>query len=147
MLSGFVRKSDCGCIQHFTGIEEHYIQQDIALRTIPTLLHQHYQTIWFVPQDLHTIDLEPYQHGGTNITGLRMVDPQSEIVQRTVKRWADLELKKGRNLNISPDKLTVSTAICVCSSSQYAITSTAICVCSSLQYAITSTDICVCSSL
>jgi hypothetical protein len=67
-----------------------------------------------VSQDLHTIDLEPYQHGGTNITGLRMVDPQSEVVQMTVKRWADLELKKGRNLSISPDKITVSNAICVC---------------------------------
>ena len=67
-----------------------------------------------MPQDLHTIDLEPYQHGGTNITGLRMVDPQSMIVQMTVKRWADLELKKGRNLSISPDKITVSNAVCVC---------------------------------
>ena len=80
-----------------------------------------------MPQDLHTIDLEPYQHGGTNITGLRMVDPQSMIVQMTVKRWADLELKKGRNLSISPDKITVSNAVCVC-----------VCVSSSLQYAIIS---------
>jgi hypothetical protein len=76
-----------------------------------------------VPQDLHTIDLEPYQHGGTNITGLRMVDPQSAFVQMTVKRWADLELRRGRNLSITSDKLTVSTDICVWSSLQYAITS------------------------
>ena len=67
-----------------------------------------------MPQDLHTIDLEPYQYGGTNITGLRMVDPKNDIVQKAVKGWEYLEHKKDRNLSISADKITVSKAMCVC---------------------------------
>ncbi|KAJ4452356.1 hypothetical protein ANN_03889, partial [Periplaneta americana] len=61
--------------------------------------------------DLHTIDLEPYQHGGTNITGLRMVDPDSEIVQMAVKHWGDLESRRGRSLGITPHDITVSMAL------------------------------------
>jgi hypothetical protein len=38
-----------------------------------------------------------------------MVDPESRIVQMAVKRWADLELRKGKNLSISPQTLTVCT--------------------------------------
>jgi hypothetical protein len=38
-----------------------------------------------------------------------MVDPESRIVQMAVKRWADLELRKGKNLSISPQTLTVRT--------------------------------------
>lgn len=30
---------------------------------------------------MHTIDLEPYQHSGTNITGIRIVDPASELMK------------------------------------------------------------------
>jgi len=67
-----------------------------------------------VSQDLHTIDLEPYQHGGTSIIGLRMVDPNNEIVKKTVKCWEDLELKNDSYLSISPDKITVSKTMCIC---------------------------------
>lgn len=61
----------------------------------------------FVPQDLHTINLEPYQYGGTNITGVRMVDPNSKIVQSAVKNWGYLEARKGRNIGISSENITV----------------------------------------
>lgn len=98
---------------------ERNILLDCSIQTLPEVLKQAQQVGLMTDEqnyiittlDLHTIDLEPYQYGGTNITGLRMVDPQSEIVQMTVKRWSDLELKKGRNLSISPDKITVNMAL------------------------------------
>lgn len=35
--------------------------------------------------DFQTIDLEPYQHGDTNITGIRLVSPEAENVQEVAK--------------------------------------------------------------
>lgn len=35
--------------------------------------------------DFQTIDLEPYQHGDTNITGIRLVSPEAENVQKVAK--------------------------------------------------------------
>lgn len=32
--------------------------------------------------DAHTIDLEPFQYAGTNITAVRLVDPENEILQK-----------------------------------------------------------------
>lgn len=31
--------------------------------------------------DFHTLDLEPYKYGGTNITGIRLVNPENSILQ------------------------------------------------------------------
>lgn len=47
--------------------------------------------------DAHTIDLEPYQHGGANITTLRMVDATSESLTayaEYMKKAAEEEKKK-----------------------------------------------------
>ncbi len=30
---------------------------------------------------MHTVDLEPYQHSGTNITGIRIVNPESPFME------------------------------------------------------------------
>ncbi|XP_065364319.1 glutamate receptor ionotropic, kainate 2 isoform X1 [Calliphora vicina] len=35
--------------------------------------------------DFQTMDLEPYQHGDTNITGIRLVSPEAENVQEVAK--------------------------------------------------------------
>ncbi|XP_023035438.1 glutamate receptor ionotropic, kainate 2 isoform X3 [Drosophila willistoni] len=35
--------------------------------------------------DWHTMDVEPYQHAGTNITALRLVSPEDELVQEVAK--------------------------------------------------------------
>lgn len=34
-------------------------------------------------QDLHTLDLEPYQYSGVNFTGVRLVDVESPDAQKT----------------------------------------------------------------
>lgn len=35
--------------------------------------------------DLQTIDLEPYQHSDANITGIRLVSPENELVLEVAK--------------------------------------------------------------
>lgn len=39
--------------------------------------------------DMHTIDLEPFQHSGTNITGARMVSPDDVFVKEITEFFAD----------------------------------------------------------
>lgn len=46
--------------------------------------------------DLHTIDLEPFQHGGTNITGVRIVDPDDPVVNFTIRNWMLHEERRGK---------------------------------------------------
>ncbi|PSN42074.1 hypothetical protein C0J52_16393 [Blattella germanica] len=96
---------------------ERNIVLDCSTESLPEVLKQAQQVglvtsdqnYIITSMDLHTIDVEPFQHGGTNITGLRMVDPENEAVQMAVRRWADLELKRGKKLNITPETLTVCT--------------------------------------
>jgi hypothetical protein len=38
--------------------------------------------------DMHTIDLEPFQYGGTNITGLRLINPNDEYVKEIEEFFA-----------------------------------------------------------
>ncbi|XP_012251025.2 glutamate receptor ionotropic, kainate 2-like isoform X2 [Athalia rosae] len=55
--------------------------------------------------DLQTIDLEPYQYGGTNLTGFRLVNPEDPYVTETFNR--DI-LDWGLE---SPSQLTVEAAL------------------------------------
>lgn len=48
--------------------------------------------------DMHTIDLEPYQYSGTNITSIRIVDPQSEIVQQVETFITESESANGEEI-------------------------------------------------
>ena len=38
-------------------------------------------------QDLHTVDLEDFKYGGTNITALRLVDPTNPALQELLQTW------------------------------------------------------------
>lgn len=38
-------------------------------------------------KDLHTIDLDEFKYGGTNITGFRLVNPDTPVVQKVLKQW------------------------------------------------------------
>lgn len=51
--------------------------------------------------DLHTIDLEPFQHGGTNITGVRLIDPEDPVLAFTIKNWMQHEERRGIYICIS----------------------------------------------
>lgn len=43
--------------------------------------------------DFHTIDLEPFQHSGTNITGFRLVSPEDPFVVATTDFFKKMYLK------------------------------------------------------
>lgn len=45
-------------------------------------------------KDLHGVDLEEFKYGGTNITALRLVDPDGPEVRKSVRDW---NASEGRN--------------------------------------------------
>lgn len=52
--------------------------------------------------DMHTIDLEPFQHSGANITGVRLVVPEDSNVRQVTEFFAEkynekLKREKGKN--------------------------------------------------
>lgn len=49
-------------------------------------------------QDLHSVDLEEFMHGGTNITGFRLVDPEN--TQKVVQEWIYGEQRYNRVLDM-----------------------------------------------
>ncbi|KAK4297158.1 hypothetical protein Pmani_030406 [Petrolisthes manimaculis] len=55
-----------------------------------------YHNYFITSLDLHTVDLEDFRHGGTNITSLRLVDPDNPLVQRVIQDWVFGELRYGR---------------------------------------------------
>lgn len=46
------------------------------------------------------MDLEEFKYGGTNITALRLLDPERADVQRVVRDWVYEEARKGRKLQL-----------------------------------------------
>lgn len=56
-------------------------------------------------QDFQTIHWEPYMHGETNITGIRIFDPHSKEMRELVKFWNEME---GDLLELTGDKVHVS---------------------------------------
>ncbi|EFN71373.1 Glutamate receptor, ionotropic kainate 2 [Camponotus floridanus] len=53
--------------------------------------------------DLQTLDLEPYQYSGVNLTGVRLINPQSPIVQRILQsRSLNWNLTNGSHLKVEP---------------------------------------------
>nr|CAD7431086.1 unnamed protein product [Timema monikensis] len=67
--------------------------------------------------DFHTLDLETFQHGGSNITGVRLISPEDELVTSTVSQWVewihglDEEGEVEVEVEVEPETLRVSTAL------------------------------------
>lgn len=59
-------------------------------------------------QDLQTIDLEPFMYAGTNITGIRFFDPESQEIQDMVKFWNKKEKERDAK-EIAAETLLVTT--------------------------------------
>ena len=57
-----------------------------------------YSLVSTIPKDLHMVELESFSHGGTNITALRLVDPDLEEVQNVVQDWVLGEIRFGRKI-------------------------------------------------
>ncbi|XP_042238473.1 glutamate receptor ionotropic, kainate 2-like isoform X3 [Homarus americanus] len=58
-----------------------------------------YHNYFITSLDLHTVELEDFRHGGTNITALRIVDPENTLVQRVIQDWVFGELRYGRTID------------------------------------------------
>lgn len=47
---------------------------------------------------MHTIDLEPFQYSGTNITGIRLVDPENPLLVELTKYIAETQESNNEEL-------------------------------------------------
>ncbi|XP_058444442.1 glutamate receptor ionotropic, kainate 2 isoform X2 [Malaya genurostris] len=76
------------------------------------LLTDHHQII-ITSLDLHTIDLEPYQYSGTNITGVRMVDPDEDKIRQITDFLNASQISRTLELNegLNPATMRIETAL------------------------------------
>ncbi|XP_045449891.1 glutamate receptor ionotropic, kainate 2 [Melitaea cinxia] len=87
---------------------ESHIVLDCATERIRDVLQQaqqigmmsDYHSYLVTSLDLHSVDLEEFKYGGTNITALRLLDPERAEVQRVVRDWVYDEARKGRKLQM-----------------------------------------------
>ncbi|XP_073955429.1 kainate-type ionotropic glutamate receptor subunit 1D isoform X4 [Choristoneura fumiferana] len=87
---------------------ESHIVLDCATDRIRDVLQQaqqigmmsDYHSYLITSLDLHSVDLEEFKYGGTNITSLRLLDPERADVQRVVRDWVYDEARKGRKLQL-----------------------------------------------
>lgn len=47
---------------------------------------------------MHTIDLEPFQYSGTNITGIRLVDPENPMLVELTKYISETQESNNEDL-------------------------------------------------
>ncbi|XP_052755261.1 glutamate receptor ionotropic, kainate 2 isoform X4 [Galleria mellonella] len=59
-----------------------------------------YHSYLITSLDLHSVDLEEFKYGGTNITALRLLDPERSDVQKVIRDWVYDEARKGRKLQL-----------------------------------------------
>lgn len=45
---------------------------------------------------MHTIDLRPFQYCGTNITGIRLIDPETPLAEKVIKYIEEEEEEEPR---------------------------------------------------
>jgi ionotropic kainate glutamate receptor 2 len=64
-----------------------------------------YHSYLITSLDLHSVDLEEFKYGGTNITALRLVDPEDAELQKVVQNWVYGELRYGRKLDLPPPRV------------------------------------------
>ncbi|XP_014479807.1 PREDICTED: glutamate receptor ionotropic, kainate 2 isoform X3 [Dinoponera quadriceps] len=59
-----------------------------------------YHSYLITSLDLHTVDLEEFRHGGTNITAFRLVDPEKPEIQKVIQDWIYGEKRYNRELDM-----------------------------------------------
>lgn len=99
-----IRRIDLGLANNYRSVlrrvklsEDVHIVLDCSIEALPEVLKQaqqvglmtDYHQFIITNMDMHTIDLEPYQYSGTNITGIRLVDPESPLVEELTKYIAE----------------------------------------------------------
>ncbi|KAL0275564.1 UNVERIFIED_CONTAM: hypothetical protein PYX00_003378 [Menopon gallinae] len=87
---------------------ESHIVLDCSIEKIYQVLKQaqqigmmsDYHSYLVTSLDLHTVDLEEFKYGGTNITAFRLVDPEKPELQKVVQDWIYGEMRYGRKLDV-----------------------------------------------
>ena len=59
-----------------------------------------YHSYLITSLDIHTINLEEFKYGGTNITAFRLVDPENVEVQNAINNWVTGESRLGKKLDL-----------------------------------------------
>ncbi|XP_063826739.1 glutamate receptor ionotropic, kainate 2 isoform X3 [Ostrinia nubilalis] len=98
---------------------ESHIVLDCATERIRDVLQQaqqigmmsDYHSYLITSLDLHSVDLEEFKYGGTNITALRLLDPERADVQRVIRDWVYDEARKGRKLQLGHTSAKTETAL------------------------------------
>ena len=111
----FQKLLDRALFKDIQQMDEKYFVLDCSADNIATVLKQAQQvglitssySFFITSLDLHTIDLEDYKYGGTNITGLRMVDPTKTETANIVGDWIYGERRYGTNVNLDEKTMTV----------------------------------------
>lgn len=65
-----------------------------------------YHQFIITTMDMHTIDLEPYQYSGTNITGIRLVDPENPLMEQLTNFMAESERESERDIAEGESEVT-----------------------------------------
>lgn len=68
-----------------------------------------YHSYLITSLDLHTVNLEPFMYGGTNITAFRLVNPDNLLVRQTVKNWTSIDTKSGSSKKVNSGYYNTST--------------------------------------
>ncbi|XP_059617774.1 uncharacterized protein LOC132262512 [Phlebotomus argentipes] len=84
-----------------------HIVLDCSVEVLPEVLKQaqqvglmtDYHQFIITNLDLHTLDLEPYQYSGTNITGIRLYDPEDLRVQQITQYWQHQHRIQGQEMS------------------------------------------------
>ncbi|MPC87652.1 Glutamate receptor ionotropic, kainate 1 [Portunus trituberculatus] len=71
-----------------------------------------YHNYFITSLDLHTVELEDFRHGGTNITCLRLVDPENPLVQSVMQDWTFGEVRHGRAVDTLTSSQQVGKGSC-----------------------------------
>ncbi|KZC04141.1 Glutamate receptor 1 [Dufourea novaeangliae] len=70
-----------------------------------------YHSYLITSLDLHSVDLEEFKHGGTNITAFRLVDPEKQEIQKVVQDWIYGEKRYNRELDMGQSSNKTETSL------------------------------------
>ncbi|KAK7026645.1 hypothetical protein SK128_015457 [Halocaridina rubra] len=74
-------------------------------------LMREYHNYFITSLDFNLIDIEDFRYGGTNITGIQLIDPKNEQLAQVVEEWMYGELKYGRALPPHLKHITTEAAL------------------------------------
>lgn len=70
-----------------------------------------YHSYFITSLDTHTLDFGEFEGGHTNITLMRLVDPDDGVVKNVVKFWTDWENHYKRPFGITPETVRLEMAL------------------------------------